>query len=610
MDGTIQELKRYYGVSAENIIANGYNLKRKGTKYHCNNHLAHKNGDKNPSMGWDKEALQFYCFTCGHKLDIYNYFTEVENKEHKEILEMLGGSSQKKTSFSPELMELKDECKKYLNTRGIADNSITYFKIKSYKNNIAFSYYSDNQLVGVKYREPIKTPAGAKYCSITGSVMTLYNKDNIELDKPLVVAEGEIDSMIIWQAGFTNVVSVGRGSQSLKRTMEQEKHIFDSVPTIIIASDNDAAGGEMDKQALEMYPSKTKLVDKKLMNGYNDINILHHFKGAEAVKELINSAVLKIEGIRELDNKPYECMKNVSKTFIPTGIGTLDEAINDLQQKQVTVISGRTSDGKTTFVNQVIINAIDHNARVLLVTGEGVQERIINSIYRGAIGRNTDYITPVKINKVVEYEPTAEALEALRLWHRGKFDLFSKGDSKLKTTTELFEMLREQIRLKRYDLVIIDNLMSILAYGNSIDKLDAQGDFMQNCCDLAKAESTHIILVVHPNKTLAKGQIMELEQVSGSQDIANKADNIIIVRREHDEDKREETGADGDITLRKNRYYSKLVTVKTVFDAETVTLCEMVNGAPVVRSSNFTKYLKGDKSVFSKTVQTTIKEWE
>ena len=60
----IQEIKDRHGQQAENIIANGLNLMKVGKKYRCPNIYAHKHGDRNPSMSWDPNALQFYCFGC------------------------------------------------------------------------------------------------------------------------------------------------------------------------------------------------------------------------------------------------------------------------------------------------------------------------------------------------------------------------------------------------------------------------------------------------------------------------------------------------------------------------------------------------------------------
>jgi hypothetical protein len=143
----------------------------------------------------------------------------------------------------------------------------------------------------------------------------------------------------------------------------------------------------------------------------------------------------------------------------------------------------------------------------------------------------------------------------------------NKGESKLKTIDELTSMLQLEIKFNQYDLIVIDNLMSILSV-TAAEKYEQQADFMQRLCDLAKIYNTHIILVLHPNKTYTKGSDMDFEQISGSSDIYNKADNIISVVREYDKEKINQ-GINGHLDIIKNRYYGDLVKANIYFEKET-----------------------------------------
>ena len=73
-------------------------------------------------------------------------------------------------------------------------------------------------------------------------------------------------------------------------------------------------------------------------------------------------------------------------------------------------------------------------------------------------------------------------------------------------------------------------MMSLLTVSNNGDKNQSQGDFMQKCCDIAKVYNTHIVVVVHPRKPTQgrKPNEIDIENISGSMDIGNKADNIIL----------------------------------------------------------------------------------
>lgn len=603
----IEEIKAKYGQSAEEIIATGLDLIKRGKKYHCPNTYAHKHGDRNPSMSWDPNALQFHCFGCGMNIDIYGYYRDHLNYTHQEVVrELLEKEDYKSTSmqqnrnlFAEEIKNitlLTKECMQYINLRGITKETTEEFNIKSYKGCIAFPYYKYESIIGYKIRKPIKNPPKPKLTSIKGSKPYLFNAQNIEIGPELIICEGEFDCMVISQCGYKNVVSVGAGANSMTSLMEQAKEFLNKFEILIIVSDNDEAGNNMDKAFIEMFGDKVKLIDKKLYK-YKDINEEYiKFKEPKII-ELIESARFKIEGRRDLDKTPYKGIANRTGKYIPTGINTIDNALNDLAPGCVTLLTGRSNGGKTTFTKQIMANAIDKGNKVFLVAGEGDQEILINELYQCVIGRDNGCYDLVKINKRYHKEPKKEILEAIREWHKNKLTLFNKGESKLKTMDELFKMIEYEIKINKFDLIVIDNLMSILSVQAS-EKIEAQADFLQRCHDLATLYHMHILLILHPNKTYQKGNDMDFEQISGSSDLANKADNIIAVIREYDEDKIAE-GINGRICILKNRYYSDNPTCEIYFERETGLLLEIDKKTKNVVAYNFhwKQYLKSKHNI-------------
>jgi len=540
------------------------------------------------------------------KIDIYGYYKDHLNYSHNEIMREFGLSDDYKNfsmqrnrdTFTSQVKELKpvtQECIDYIVLRGITKETIEAFELKSYKDRIAFPYYKLETLVGVKTRLPRKhnkETDGEKMKSVTGSKPYLFNAKNIELGGDLVICEGEFDCMVIWQCGFKNVVSVGAGANSINTLLDQAKDLLDKFDSLIIVSDNDPAGDNMDALFTEKFGPKAKLIDKKLYK-MNDINEDYIKHGQAQIEKLINSAKLKIEGIRDLESDPYRGISSNGDYFIPTGIKSIDNALNDLVSGCVTLITGRSNGGKTTFCTQVQANAIDKGFKVFLISGEGKQEELINNFYTAVIGRKDEYFDSIKVNKRYRKEPKPHVLKALQQWHYRKLKLFCKGDSKLKTTIELFAMMALEVKANRHELIIIDNLMSILDMQKASEKLEAQADFIQNCCDFSKAYNVHIIVVLHPNKTYIKGKDMDFEQISGASDQSNKADNIIAVVREYDEEKQRE-GISGRIQVIKNRYWSDLPTINTHYDTETKMLLEIEGGTGqyVAYSFGFEQYLE------------------
>lgn len=608
MSNEIQEIKTKFGQSAESIIASGLSLIAKGKRYRCCNTYAHKHGDRSPSMSWDPDALQFHCFACGMNIDIYGYYREHLNYTHQEVLkELLGKSDYKETTmhetrnkFTEELKNIKpisSECVAYLKTRGLTEETIKYFELRTYQGKIAFPYMKYESIVGYKLRKPIKNPEKPKYTSITGSKPYLFNVQNVEKGSELIICEGELDCMILYQCGFTNVVSVGAGATSLETMVEQAKDFLDSYEILIIVADNDVAGNDMDKIFVQKFGDKVKLIDRTLYS-HNDVNEEYVLKGQQKVIDLVESARFKIEGRRDLDKQPYKGIGKRTGKYIPTGIETIDYAINDLAPGCVTLITGRSNGGKTTFTKQIMANAIDNGNKVYLISGEGDAEFLINGLYQCVIGRDEKYYDLIKVNRRYHKEPKPEVLKALQRWHLGKFTMFNKGESKLKTIDQLFQMVEYEIKINKYELIVIDNLMSVLSVQQVAEKFEAQADFLQRCHDIAEIYKTHIILVLHPNKTYQKGQDMDFEQISGSSDIYNKADNIISVIREYDKEKLDE-GIDGRMTVNKNRYYPELITCNVHFETETGLLLEIDEhtGGALGYKFAWEKFLNGRQSV-------------
>lgn len=281
-------------------------------------------------------------------------------------------------------------------------------------------------------------------------------------------------------------------------------------------------------------------------------------------------------GVRNLEQEPYKGIAAMKGNFIPTGIPTLDFAMNDLMPGRTTLIVGGTNEGKSTFVKQIIVNAVNLGNKVFVMSGEGDQEKLINELYQVVIGRNPENYDYIKINKRMHKEPKKETLTLLQKWHCGKLLLFSKGKSKINDIEELFKMIESEIVTNRHNLVVIDNLMSMLT-AKAIEKNEKQGEFMQKCHELAERYCIHIVLVLHPNKEYRKGVELEIVHISGTSDLANKADNIIVISREYDEIIRA-NGIHGSIRLIKNRDYTELPRIDVNYDIETGLLLELKDG--------------------------------
>ncbi len=594
---SIQEIKQDVGQQAEYIIARELGLEKSGTKYRCPNGGAHKHGDRTPSLSWDSTALQFHCFACGYSVDIYGLYTG-KGLDHAAIEKELFGTSvtenrpsgttretlDKRAVFDSEIKKLSDimpEQITYLRSRGIEEETIQHFGLMNYNGSIAFPYYDERgSLTGVKTRKPEKysKDSGPKYQSITGSQLGLFHSREAQTDKPLVICEGEIDCMVVFQSGFINAVSVGTGANATGQIIDRYGDFLKGFDDLIIFSDNDQAGAKMDADFMSAFPDTVRLIDKRIMGGSKDANEVYFRGGSEAINKLIESARQKIEGffVPDTDDSSIQDFFREGN-FIPTGITSVDHSLNDLAPGLVTLVTGRSNGGKSTFINQVIANAIEKNRKAFIISGEEPQEIITNKLYRAVIGNDRSLYETVQINKRIFKEPIPAVRKLLKQWHKDKLQIFCKGESGLKTTEQLFTLISRKMKTEHYDLIVIDNLMSVLSIEKVAEKWERQADFIQRCCDLAKLHHCHIIVVLHPNKEVRQNLHMTFEQVSGSLDIVNKADNIIEVMRHYPGEGDPPGSPDAYITILKNRYFSDGVNrhIPLHYDIETGLLLEI-----------------------------------
>ena len=200
--------------------------------------------------------------------ELCEYFGETKNDLNN--LPKFQANTQKKTYVKPDPDKFKpvtEEIITHLGKRKIGEQTIKDWKIMSDEHgNIVFPFYRDNILTFVKYRQPrmwpqiqeeyetkclglsdeevskIKKPLKEWRDPNTESI--LFGMDMVSYNKPLVICEGEIDALSLYEAGVTNVVSVPSGCEDLN-WITGAYDWLDNFQQIILFGDNDEPGMNM-----------------------------------------------------------------------------------------------------------------------------------------------------------------------------------------------------------------------------------------------------------------------------------------------------------------------------------------------------------------------------
>lgn len=218
--------------------------------------------------------------------------------------------------------------------------------------------------------------------------------------------------------------------------------------------------------------------------------------------------------------KPRDRSKIVS---IRTGITEIDKKIIGLNKKEISVFSGFRSAGKSTILTQIALQVAQEGKRVALFSGESREDRVFEWTYLICAGRTYTY--PTDYENYFKIAPAAMPL--MQDWLEQK--MFVYNNSYGNKYDILLSMMQDCIDKKKTDVIILDNLMSIDIGATDANKNSRQSEFIWKVKEFAEENNCHIILVAHPRKTV--GGVLRIDDISGTADLTNAADNVFLLHR-------------------------------------------------------------------------------
>ncbi len=235
-----------------------------------------------------------------------------------------------------------------------------------------------------------------------------------------------------------------------------------------------------------------------------------------------------------------------------SGIKEIDQKIGGFYMGEVSIWTGKTGQGKSTFVNQMVCEAINQNYPVCLYSGELVNSQLQNWINLQLAGEyNIVELLDERTGKV-SYGITKQLAKQIQEWYRDKLFIynneFEMNSVNHMSIVEIFRLAYQKYGCKVF---VVDNLMSARFINKSKeDYYTQQSCFVGELVAFAKANNVHVHIIAHPKKT--SNTNLESEDISGTMDIANRADNVFVISKT-DKEKHPEIVEDGKFIIRKNR---------------------------------------------------------
>ena len=422
---------------------------------------------------------------------------------------------------------------------------------KNNENVLVFPFYDEqNILQFVKYRKInfIKGVDKNKEWCESDTMPILFGMNHCEDFSRLVITEGQIDSLSLATAGIKNAVSVPTGANGFTWLANCWDWINKFEEIVVF--------GDCEKGKITLIETLEKRLQKKVkcvrMEDYlceKDANEILRKYGKDALVKAVDNAELReVKFVNRLATVEAINLRDLPK--IKTGIAPLDRMCGGLLRGHVVLLSGKRGEGKSTFMSQLVADAIEQDNAVFIYSGELPNYHFKNWLDLQIAGGS--HIETVK-NEFGddEYYLSEQTVEKINRWYYDKAFIFDNSAVSSDDYEGLIKVMVDAIC--RYDikLVCIDNLMTAMDGDTNTDLYRLQSQFVKQLERLAQQYDVAILLVAHPKKN---DKEFNNDSVSGSADITNAVSFVFNYQRAGIDDH-----CDSLLMVTKNRMNGKLL---------------------------------------------------
>lgn len=235
---------------------------------------------------------------------------------------------------------------------------------------------------------------------------------------------------------------------------------------------------------------------------------------------------------------------------IKSGLAPLDKTLGGgFRPGEVTIWSGTNSSGKSTLLGQVMLEAIDQDQAVCAYSGE-LPERVFRYwLELQAAGPDLlEAVSGEQGGKI--YRPCPPTIVQMREWYQDRLYLYDGEGAD--TSDDLLNAFRAAAAEYSCRVFLLDNLTMVVSRLNASDQYRTQRELILEMIRFARETPAHVHIVVHPRKTPGTVKLSK-NDISGSGDITNLADNVLVLARSGGRVKSDFKG-DARLTVLKNRF--------------------------------------------------------
>jgi len=448
-----------------------------------------------------------------------------------------------------------------LQKRRISEKTCEFFKAYKDGEQLRFHYYnSSGTLVGAK----IKTKDKNFRCE--GEVKTLFGMQNFRKkttgkSKKLVICEGEMDVLSVWEAQPNwDVVSIPNGAPAAKKALKHNYEWINTYDKVVIFFDNDEAGQKAAIESASVLPPGKVYIG--FLEGYKDASDAIQAHDEEAIRAVCNYDHFQYKPDGIVDAKSL-----IDVITTPTPPSDHDYPFQGLQNKlhgirygELVTITSVSGIGKSSFCRDLCTNLLNKGERVGYLALEESNRRTALGLMSTAVGRNLH---------LGEHDRSelAEAFDnTIKNWDLHLFDGFGSYDP-----DHIYERIEYMASGLDTRVVFLDHL-SILLSGLDGDERKMIDQTMTKLRSLVERTGISLFLVSHLRRTTSdvnheEGARVTLGQLRGSAAIAQLSDGCIALERDQQSGSKSSSTT---VRVLKNRYSGEVgVACQLSYDLST-----------------------------------------
>lgn len=437
----------------------------------------------------------------------------------------------------------------YLHGRGFDDETLQRFQVGAVQiveegkqePAVGIPYFHDGKPALLKMRNLSTDKEHRKFRRFpNGAQSLLFNEDAIKGRAQVVLVEGEMDAMSLYQLGVPNVASTSLGAK--KDLPVEWTEILSQADDIVLWYDEDDVGqdavaclveklGSHRCRIARIPDSLSELVQRDHGFRPKDANDLLRAKVEpesiawiiEHAQGVVNTSVVEVGAFA--DALQAEVMRGEESLGVSTGWASLDNLLRGWRTKELTVVTGHTSHGKSTWATEAM-------ERICRIHQEPVMMSALENgpitVARKMLHR--EYGMPLSSIKTVEDQTKAiSCIESISKLPVFVLDLY--GRQRVDAIAEAMLYARKRLGVK---FAMIDHLHFFAKEDNRQDDREFIDQTAMRLVSLTRELDMHIMLLCHPRGSVELNVLPSGDAVKGSSTIKQVADNGITVYRSTD----------------------------------------------------------------------------